>query len=344
MRSTRLVLSAVLVLAVLTGCGDDDPEPRGAASPSTPASSASTAPPTKVAVRAGLNDPEDLTIAALAFLPATVAVAEGAAVTWTVAGPEPHSVTFFPPGQKPPTPEKAGPFFAPTPPKGPWDGTTLVNSGLGPQGPGGPLTFELTFAKAGSYGYVCVIHPQMQGTVTVGAAGAESQADIDARGKSEADQWLAEGRAAKKALLDAPAKQTKNANGSTTWTVLTGASTPHTDVLAFSPTPAKVKAGDTVMFVNSSGAPHTATFPGGTTVPQNPEDPKVLAPAPGKSPQTLRATGYFNTGWLPPDAPPGAGPPLPARSFSFVIPKAGTYNYVCVLHAPSSMVGAITAT
>ncbi|HEX4528138.1 MAG TPA: hypothetical protein VIA11_01895, partial [Acidimicrobiia bacterium] len=41
-----------------------------------------------------------------------------------------------------------------------------------------------------------------------------------------------------------------------------GASTAHTDVLAFAPTPKNVKAGDHVTFVNNSSAPHTASFGG----------------------------------------------------------------------------------
>jgi plastocyanin len=69
-----------------------------------------------------------------------------------------------------------------------------------------------------------------------------------------------------------------------------------------------------------------------------------MAAAPGKSPQTLNATDFFNTGWLPPNAPPGAGPPEAARSFTFTVPAAGTYAYVCILHSPSGMAGTIQAT
>jgi len=54
-------------------------------------------------------------------------------------------------------------------------------------------------------------------------------------------------------------KQTRNSDGSTTYNVELGASTAHTDVLAFAPTPKNVKAGDHVTFVNTSSAPHTAS-------------------------------------------------------------------------------------
>jgi plastocyanin len=123
-----------------------------------------------------------------------------------------------------------------------------------------------------------------------------------------------------------------------------GTSTAHADILAFKPVPVGVKAGDQVTFVNDSGAPHTATFFGQQPPIASPLDPRVGQPLPGPSPQMLDATKLFNTGLLPPNAPPGAGPPLPARSFTFVVPKAGSYSYVCLLHAPSQMTGAITAT
>ena len=342
MRHARTAAALSALLLGLTGCADsgDDNDAEGPAGAPSVSASAPAPAPTEVAVRGGSHDPADPTIALLAYLPASIAVVEGATVTWTVAGPEPHSVTFFPAGQKPPTPDKASEFFAPAPATKPYDGSTLANSGLGPQGPGGPLTFKLTFAKAGTFTYVCVIHPQMTGTVAVGAdAAAEPQAEIDARGKTEEGQWLAEGQAAKKKLLETGVQSAPGSNGRTAWTVQMGATTPHTDVLAFAPAMVPMKAGDTVTFVNGSGAPHTATFAGGTTVPPNPEDPKVLAPAPGGSPQTLKATGYYNTGWLPPDAPPGQGPPLPARSFTFQVPSAGSYNFICALHVPSGMAG-----
>jgi plastocyanin len=99
-----------------------------------------------------------------------------------------------------------------------------------------------------------------------------------------------------------------------------------------------------VVFINNSGAPHTASFGGKQSVPSDPESPAAMKPAPGPSPQRLNASDFLNTGWLPPNAPPGAGPPARARSFTFAVPKAGNYGYVCILHAPSAMAGRIRAT
>ena len=167
---------------------------------------------------------------------------------------------------------------------------------------------------------------------------------MQSRGDNEVKQWIAEGEAAKKTLTSATPAKTTNADGSTTWTIEMGASTAHTDVLAYAPVPANIKAKDKVVFVNNSGAPHTATFAGKQTVPQNPESPEAQTPKPGPSPQTLNATDLFNTGTLPPNAPPGSGPPLSARSYTFTVPTAGTYSYVCIYHVPSGMAGVLTVT
>src|SRR5207248_10569410 len=171
-------------------------------------------------------------------------------------------------------------LFAPTPPTGPYDGTTLVNSGLVPQGPQAPPPFEMTFAKAGTYTYHCVIHPQMVGTIVVAAGDAgEAAAAVTSRGDQEKGQWLAEGNEAFQKMMSAAPAQTKNKDGSSTWTAEMGASTPHTDILAYAPVPAAAKPGDKVTFVNNSMAPHTPSFFNQTQPTQTPEAPAAKQPA-----------------------------------------------------------------
>ena len=120
----------------------------------------------------------------------------------------------------------------------------------------------MSFGKTGTYTYYCVLHPNMVGTVTVTGDTQDSQQKITKTGNQEKAKYLKEGEAAKKKLLSAKPKQTKNSDGSTTYTVEMGASTAHTDVLTFAPTPRNVKTGDQVTFVNNSTAPHTASFGG----------------------------------------------------------------------------------
>ncbi|MGH9274808.1 MAG: hypothetical protein ACRDZU_09190 [Acidimicrobiales bacterium] len=120
------------------------------------------------------------------FAPENAEIAAGEAVTWNVAGP--HTISFnapesarvviiedeegffhlneeslSPAGFEPPPPpegEPEGPL--PTLDGGTFDGTGFRNSGILFDQP-----FSLIFSTAGSYEYVCLIHPEMEGTVTV---------------------------------------------------------------------------------------------------------------------------------------------------------------------------------
>jgi len=330
----RVLLAFPLALGALVAAG-------GIARAATPRAIGA---PGEVTLTAGVNDPKDPNIAVLEYLPGSIKVAKGTTVTWKFAGPEPHSVTFVPRGTKtPPSTETDPSLMFPTPPTGAYDGTTLVNSGVLPLGAATKVEkFSMSFAKTGTYTYYCVLHPGMVGKIQVTDDTQDSQSSITKRGKQQQKKYLAEGEAAKKKLVKAAPKKTKNADGSTTYTVEMGASTKHTDVLAFSPTPRKVKAGDHVTFVNNSHAPHTASFGGPALVPAIPTADNVVNPVPGASPQTLVPDTYLNSGWVPPKTK--GGPPLAARSFTFDVPDAGKFEYACVLHLGSGMAGEIDAT
>ena len=290
-----------------------------------------------VTVTGGLNDPRDPTVVVNEFLPSSVTVGTGTEVTWEMAGPEPHSVTFVPPGsQTPPSLETDPSLLLPTPATAPYDGTAFVNSGVAPLGKD-VARFSMSFSKPGRYTYFCVVHPQMVGTVTVSSSRQQSAAAVARAGRAQRVKYLAEGRAAKAKLLAARPTPTKNADGTTTYRVTMGASTLHTEILAFAPTPKQVRKGDHITFVNDSGAPHTASF-GGPLVPLNPEVDEVRQPAPGPSPQSLSSDAYLNTGWLPPKTD---GTPEPQRSYTFDAPNPGMFAYVCVLHSGSGMAGEI---
>lgn len=295
-----------------------------------------------ISLRAGLNDPEDPTIAVTEFLPESVTVEAGTTVSWELAGPEPHTVTFLPPGEERPPPSEAEPLFEPELLDEPYDGTQLANSGLRPFAGTEPGTFSLEFAEPGTYQYFCAIHPLMTGTVEVVEEGdpADTQDEVTVRGEGEREEWLAEGRAAKEELVS-QGPRTETEDGRTVWYVEMGVTTEHTDVLAFAPTPAEVSPGDQVVFVNNSGAPHTATFQGDREDLPPPE-PEGQEPS-AEPPVALDEDTYVNTGWLPPAAPPDAPPPEEARSFAVDVPEAGTFQYVCLLHLPSGMAGTIEA-
>ena len=340
----------VLVVPLILGaCSSSSSSSSSSSAPVTPATAAvtstSAAAPQAITVQAGINDPADQHIAVRVFMPSEISVHVGTKVTWVWDGArEPHSVSFYPGDQRPPfPPDPKG--FGPLPATGPLDGTNAASSGLQPTGPQPAQPFSVSFAKAGTYKYYCVLHPTMVGTVNVTeASGAQDSASaVAAKGKTEMEQYLAEGEAASKQLASAKPETTQTSDGATTYTVQMGVSTRHTDVNAFGPTPVNLKAGDKVMFLNDSLVVHTASFFNGHPAIRDPEDPAARKPAPGTSPQTLNTTDLFNTGALLPNAPPGAGPPVPVRSFIFKVPASGTYSYICIYHANQAMAGTIVA-
>ena len=131
--------------------------------------------------------PKPNTSAGLAeFTPKEISVASGGSVTWNVSGP--HSITFNAPEDArviigkgpdgrthlvekaaspalfnvPPPPEGEPEGPPPTADLGSFDGTGFANTGIQFGG-----AFKVTFTEPGSYRYICVVHPDMEGTVTV---------------------------------------------------------------------------------------------------------------------------------------------------------------------------------
>lgn len=83
---------------------------------------------------------QSVSIIDFAFNPATLTVPVGARVTWTNNGQAPHTAS-----------------------------STADAFDSGRLAPG--ASFSFTFSTAGSFPYICNIHPQMRGTITVQAAG-----------------------------------------------------------------------------------------------------------------------------------------------------------------------------
>jgi plastocyanin len=114
-----------------------------------------------------------------AFNPRHLTIHAGDSVTWVGLF---HTVTFGPDAVRTqvekhfviPVPQKSGPPLLTINPRAAlpaggssYDGTGWVNSGfLTPKGPG-PDKYTLTFSKPGTYEYDCLVHPRMDGTITV---------------------------------------------------------------------------------------------------------------------------------------------------------------------------------
>jgi plastocyanin len=120
-----------------------------------------------------------------------------------------------------------------------------------------------------------------------------------------------------------------------TWTVVTGGAAENMQVVsnAFSPRTIEVAVGDTVTWVFQPRWPvHTVTFLSGQQSPplliseggKTYGNPQVFFPA---GDTTYDGTGYRNSG-LPSEDP------LKRSTYSLAFTKAGTYPYLCLLHAP----------
>lgn len=119
-----------------------------------------------------------------AFFPKVTTVKAGSAVTFTMGGRnEIHTATFGPPAfltrlsktfqgspvfdsQATYPTDRPGTPAAVTPTA---HGNGFVNSGIlaDPGVPGAPRSFTFTFPTPGTYQYMCLIHPEMKGTVNV---------------------------------------------------------------------------------------------------------------------------------------------------------------------------------
>ena len=158
-------------------------------------------------------------MANMAFTPASVTVTIGSTVTWTNSDTVPHIVSF---GDQ-----------------GPQSSETIE--------PGG--TFTATFAEAGSYSYVCTLHPDMSGVVEV--------SDVAAAAGSGSTAASSDGTSATTTDIAAPTGGGDAAAG----VQLVGAGTPGVDIAqgewALVPSTAEARPGTiTFRFRNLGTVPH----------------------------------------------------------------------------------------
>lgn len=258
-----------------------------------------------------------------------------------------------------------------------FDGSKPVSSGV-PMAPSTPPFAVKINAPAGSYIFHCRVHPWMQASLTVLAAGATAVTTVQGAAVATATQLAADvaaGTAAENASSAAAVKT--NASGTKTYTLRAGTSTRdgHVSILEFLPHNANIRKGDTVVWRSLDvNEPHTITFPkdlstemlilcegpvGDTPAkptknpPTGPQD--FACPGGGfpeieigggngvskvTSPKSVSDSGLVAYRTI------AAGFGLPATAFrsswtvSFKNAAAGVYQYVCQIH--EGMVATIT--
>ena len=213
------------------------------------------------------------TTAGNVYLPGDMTVLVGDSVKWTTESDEPHSVTFGngPAGVPPPGWPAAGFTGTNPPPPGTaaltasYDGTGFLNSELLFKG----SSATVTFTKAGSFGFICQIHPGMSGTVNVVASGTTTtQADADAKAALTRTAILGAVDSLE-AATTAQVTETERSDGTSLWNIYTnsiqapapqpGGGTGFLELLRFVPPSLEIQAGDTVRW--TATAVHTVTFP-----------------------------------------------------------------------------------
>jgi amicyanin len=132
------ILLSVLALGLVAGCGGDDDDDGGGGE-----AAETTEQPAEDTGGGGAaaGDTAEVGMKGIAFDPEEVSVKTGGTVKWTNNESIPHDVT-----------KEDGPGAD-------------FSSGNGNMKQGD--TYEQTFKEAGKVNYVCTVHPNMKGTVTV---------------------------------------------------------------------------------------------------------------------------------------------------------------------------------
>lgn len=206
-----------------------------------------------------------------------------------------------------------------------------ANSGL-PADPTAPKTFSLVMdLEAGTYSYVCDVHPGMAGVVTVVAddQAIAGPADAAVQGANELLGAIGAGTASMLALEAAPTAASDEGAAVQAGNGGTG----RTTVNQFFPFSATVQAGESVTWTipADSVEPHTVSWPavrGQDVAPMPVEgsDVPVLALGPSILPMTqsgaeVKAGDSFSSGIF-----------NPGQSFTLTFSEPGVYSYTCNIH------------
>ena len=290
------------------------------------------------------------------FFRRKVTIRVGDSVRWEFSKRVVHTVTFLAPGQSRPPLEQADPanpytgfsdstgapfwfngqpsLLIPPDHAFPQGGPSTNGSGYRNSGLSAPAfaPYKLKFTKKGSYKYLCLVHPGMDGTVKVLPKSARipsARADRRARVAEFAKAVKASKRLAK-------LRPTGN-------DVVAGNDKGNVAWFRFFPASRTIKAGEAVRFsISSKSEIHTMTFgpqPSPDLVLAQPQpsgpprlqfNPLMFLPSDAVLPPYTgdnHGDGFFNTGIM--DSNPQTPPP---SSVSVTFTKPGSYLYECTIH------------
>jgi plastocyanin len=295
-----------------------------------------------------------------AFLPNEIWVHAGDKINWTFASGDVHTVTFVPVGQPfPPNFTVGCPGFSAS--GAVFDGIHCISSPPSVTG----QKFAVTFPTPGNYEIVCLVHPEMFGTIHVLAGSEMLPHDQDFYDDQAEDE--------RNALLDDRDPLPSNGTHHSMASKLSASVLPHTKavtagvgeiaatpggqealaVVRFIDGTVEIHAGDTVEWANWDPIlAHTITF---GTEPADLFDPScspscsVILDSDGALHATITGPGQnVHSGFIL-AALEGytGGLPVPQLSlfpptrFRVTFTEPGTYNYICSLHDNLGMVGKV---
>jgi plastocyanin len=254
-----------------------------------------------------------------------------------------------------------------------FDGTSVLSSGIIPNSLGAVFPVQIAATTApGTYTYFCIIHQNMQGTLTVVPAGqpATDPGAVAAQAGNELNQ-LNGGAAAAEAANSVPTS-TPNADGTSTWTVHVGVTADDVELLEYLPRILPIRKGDSVKY-DASGTTqeiHTVTSPAAANQGLLPFSPNECEAASGPDTQAANVNGPPQTGCADPSTfeqplnlhslgepsvltsgdtsatsafisgAPEVKPLGAETSHTFKFANNGTYQLFCVLH--QNMGGAVS--
>lgn len=276
--------------------------------------------------QAGASDQNEA-LQALQFYPATITIDAGDSITWKYPAGEPHTVTFLGTRAAPPPP--TDPSVSAPAGGSSYDGSAYTSSGFLLGG----KTYTLTFPKAGTYNYLCLIHGEMVGTVVVQPAGAPYPKTVAQINSDSGVLITKDLKSASDAVAAFPyAKGGPHLAAGISPGLGTPPLTPSSVVRfldgdTLSATSVTIAAGTTVTWTNlDSNNPHTVTF-----APVGQPFPSLPPFAPPSGGNTYDGTTLVNS-----------GPLMPGQSFSLTLTKPGTYTYHCLFHDETeNMIGTV---